>query len=704
MIAFFRQTKPTFQITRQRAELWKPRFETLENRCVLSGYRYATFEVPYLGPEAINDAGQIVGSYGRQGFLLSGGSYTTLDVPGSSGTSATGINDAGQIVGYYDVDGAYNSHGFLLSGGSYTTLDVPGSNITYAEGINDAGQIVGYYEDSGYRYHGFLLSGGSYTTLDVPGSYGYSFAFGINNAGQISGRTGGSGFLLDGDNYITLRVSYGGFTSAYGINNAGQIVGDYSIDTINIYGFLATPTTSDIVVDSVQTTDSRSVTVEYDITDAIGAQSFDIGIFRSPTQTFDPDPRNHYQLGTLTVSGDDVAVGHHTRSITLDDGIPIDTHFRYVLAVADPEGHLPDVDIDNRAYFRTYVIGAVTEGLDPKTLVPGRHHTADRWVPQMADTLRQLGYDDAIPFGWPSAALDPEAVLTAGYDLYSEIEQSAENLDGLGPNDVIDVHLIGHSRGAVVISLAMDYLLAYSDFAPLLHGYFKMTLLDPHPANNQYGLNANIGNTRIGQILQYAYPYFQDIVQDPGVEVPPRVNEAELLWQHTGTDRFYHFEKHLNLWGLDPRLITIDRTKTRVTREEDLTDQFWIFEEPYIGHTQVHEYYQWLLNSGMVPSGEVGREKYGSERAPVAVLPSGSSSEPPSLFPPQASLFPKEPVLPILKSPYINQYFTSRGRMAEPFVPAPSRLTVLALVHRRLRPAATYGAWRDWLEPIRDDV
>jgi hypothetical protein len=42
-------------------------------------------------------------------------------------------------------------HGFLYSGGSYTSIDVPGATGkggTQAFGINDAGQIVGTYSDS----------------------------------------------------------------------------------------------------------------------------------------------------------------------------------------------------------------------------------------------------------------------------------------------------------------------------------------------------------------------------------------------------------------------------------------------------------------------------------------------------------------------------------------------------------------------------
>jgi probable HAF family extracellular repeat protein len=71
------------------------------------------------------------------------------------------------MVGSYLVLGKGNS-GFLLSGGSFTTLTVPGASQTYAYGINNAGQIVGYYKGSDRMAHGFLLSGGSYTTIDLP--------------------------------------------------------------------------------------------------------------------------------------------------------------------------------------------------------------------------------------------------------------------------------------------------------------------------------------------------------------------------------------------------------------------------------------------------------------------------------------------------------------------------------------------------------
>jgi probable HAF family extracellular repeat protein len=106
--------------------------------------------------EGINNAGEVVGGWedcggGEHGYVLAGGTYTDIDVPGNSGsTLAHGINNLGQIVGWT------RNIGFLLSGGSYTTFNIPGATTTSAQGINDSGEIVGFYQDASNNFHGFL--------------------------------------------------------------------------------------------------------------------------------------------------------------------------------------------------------------------------------------------------------------------------------------------------------------------------------------------------------------------------------------------------------------------------------------------------------------------------------------------------------------------------------------------------------------------
>src|SRR5512133_3211041 len=61
--------------------------------------------------------------------------YTTIDGPLVTTGLVGGINDNGQIVGSYTNNSG--GHGFLLSGGTYTTLDDPlGVGSTSAQGIN----------------------------------------------------------------------------------------------------------------------------------------------------------------------------------------------------------------------------------------------------------------------------------------------------------------------------------------------------------------------------------------------------------------------------------------------------------------------------------------------------------------------------------------------------------------------------------------
>jgi uncharacterized membrane protein len=112
-----------------------------------------------------------------------GYTFTSIDLPGATFTSATGINNGGQIVGNYeDVTG---SHGFLDSGGSFTSINVPGATDTYVSGINNGGQIVGNYDDA-TGSHGFLDSGGRFTPIKVPGATDTEVS-GINAGGQIVG-------------------------------------------------------------------------------------------------------------------------------------------------------------------------------------------------------------------------------------------------------------------------------------------------------------------------------------------------------------------------------------------------------------------------------------------------------------------------------------------------------------------------------------
>ncbi|HKE95504.1 MAG TPA: hypothetical protein VKB34_14415, partial [Povalibacter sp.] len=52
--------------------------------------------------------------------LTGAATFTSIDFPGASFTAALGINPQGDIVGRYISAGV--QHGYLLSGGSFTTI------------------------------------------------------------------------------------------------------------------------------------------------------------------------------------------------------------------------------------------------------------------------------------------------------------------------------------------------------------------------------------------------------------------------------------------------------------------------------------------------------------------------------------------------------------------------------------------------------
>jgi probable HAF family extracellular repeat protein len=164
-----------------------------------NGTSYKTVDVPRTlpflssGTQAwgINAGGVIVGQYRTflqpsidRGFLLSGGTYTRIDA-GKGATFPHAINDLGQIVGSYTVAGV--TVGFLRDAtGKFTTITHPGATSTSAYGINTLGDIVGSYTTSDGVEHGFLLSGGVFTSIDYPAAL-YSGARGIDDLGQIVG-------------------------------------------------------------------------------------------------------------------------------------------------------------------------------------------------------------------------------------------------------------------------------------------------------------------------------------------------------------------------------------------------------------------------------------------------------------------------------------------------------------------------------------
>lgn len=186
---------------------------------------------------SINKSGDIVGLYTiagvSHGFKLTGGRFTTIDYPGAVNTEPYGINNSGDIAGRYrNADGVF--HGFLLSGDRFTAIDFPNATSTQGWGISSSRDVAGIYINAGVS-HGFKWSAGEFITIDFPGST-VSITTGINPQGEISGAytTEGSshGFLLSDGEFTSLDVPGSTYTNATALTSHGDIIGRYIAGTV----------------------------------------------------------------------------------------------------------------------------------------------------------------------------------------------------------------------------------------------------------------------------------------------------------------------------------------------------------------------------------------------------------------------------------------------------------------------------------------
>jgi uncharacterized membrane protein len=211
----------------------------------------------------INDSRQIVGAYRvtfpRHALLMielgrkQAGrvKYVALDpLLGPNYSEAFRINNRGDIVGQYWDENQF-AHGFLLRDGQVTTLDFPGADDTTAFGINESGTIVGTWDltdsqQNPIENHGFIWSNGAFTQVDFPGAKDTS-VFAINAQGDMVGAwdndiNGPShGFVYTHGQFINLDVPFSGAvaTQAHDISANGKIVGYYT-DALSVaHGFIA---------------------------------------------------------------------------------------------------------------------------------------------------------------------------------------------------------------------------------------------------------------------------------------------------------------------------------------------------------------------------------------------------------------------------------------------------------------------------------
>ncbi len=374
---------------------------------------------------------------------------------------------------------------------------------------------------------------------------------------------------------------------------------------------------SSIELTYATTTDARTISVNYTINGgSLAGQNVSFNIYRSARY----DSLGGAQLiGTATIPGSDSAdlsVGTHTGiklSLTAANGQPV--------TALTPNTALPFIvvvdNLDNSsASFQTHVLGVIAHGLefDPFLVFSDQ---VPQWETQMAADLKSDGYDDAIAFNWVRLSVlpFPFALTLASNLLYQQVVAEANQLAGQHPGDVVDIHFIGHSRGAVVISEVLQDLVGTTDPA-LQGGYMEMTLLDPHPANPAYSQFSAAPFVPYAKDLIAFVTTFEKLTLDPQVIIPSNVDQVQDFDQQTPAgqlgfllgawgafetanysqviDQLIEFA--LNLWG-EPAAALPNQSGQPIA-ETNLTNVF-ASGIGLIGHSDVP---LWYLNNVVAPS------------------------------------------------------------------------------------------------------
>jgi hypothetical protein len=306
---------------------------------------------------------------------------------------------------------------------------------------------------------------------------------------------------------------------------------------------------------SAATTDSKSVTIEYQVNQSpTTSNPLQFGVYRSSDGQYDSKDA---LVGTFTLtslagataatsvtldqSGQPAtAAGIHELTIPLPQGLPPYPEKPYVVVVADPGSSSASTEPGQTASFRTYTIGIVTHGgiQDPSW----KH--GPPWELETAYMMRHEGYDAVIPYNWALQSSTAGEAIKQSPRLARMILDVASRFPA---SDPVDLDFIGHSEGAVVNTYAIVRL--ESTMTPQLKaGYIEDTLLDPHAANNNLpGQQISYAGALAG-LARMIVSNYQGKADDPPAFVPSVVDEAQVFFEHTPATSSGIY----NLWGQVP--------------------------------------------------------------------------------------------------------------------------------------------------------
>ncbi len=291
---------------------------------------------------------------------------------------------------------------------------------------------------------------------------------------------------------------------------------------------------------SATTTDSKSVSIEYQVNQAPEAGSpLQFGVYRSSDGLFDASDS---LVDTFTPASPQARSVCINSTIPLAQGLPPYPEKPYVLVVANPGSASATTETAQTASFRVYTIGIVTHG--------GIQDTSWKYGPpwqlDTAYMMRHEGFDSVIAYNWVQQSSTPGDAIKQSPRLAQMVLDAASKFPANAP---VDLEFIGHSEGTVVNTYALVTL--QGEMTPQLKsGYIVDTLLDPHAANNNVvsGQQMSFGGVLGDSGPRWIVTDYQAEAKDPPPFFPSSVDQAQVFFEHSQSTAAAIY----NLWGQVP--------------------------------------------------------------------------------------------------------------------------------------------------------
>jgi probable HAF family extracellular repeat protein len=266
-------------------------------------------ESSYALPQAINRRGQVVGSGGARGFIVTPADVDGkpvwyldrnadrrndlwVDIGDSGSNTAVDINDRGEVAG---TAWAPNVRAYIWSSvQGVRLLDTLGGKAAAAVAINERGEVVGNSLTAAGAVHAFRWTPaeGLSDVGDLGG--GDSFASAINSVGHVAGWSLNAAgerrafFWRPEEGIRDIGPPEGGRSEALAMNDWGQVVGSASGKDGVEHAFVWTHEAGFVDLGRACPGPSRAISIDNE-SDVLGACSASPGLWQAVVWTGDGD-------------------------------------------------------------------------------------------------------------------------------------------------------------------------------------------------------------------------------------------------------------------------------------------------------------------------------------------------------------------------------------------------------------------------------